>query len=721
MPTPTRYRFCFGPWNISEGTDPFGPNLREAYPLARKYALYKPMDFGSVQIHDNDVVLSLEQLTAPQIASATASAPTSATACAAGGDQGGPPRDARIIQRSGLGRQCSRIVSQLGSCIRRGFRAIACMAVVAAQAAETTPGVTLPDGSGRVIGSTQVVPAYALHAVDSDIAVAGYRGIPYAHPPVGERRWRAPVALDRLPVDPYPARTYGAASPQQPTTARRIAWHANPAARPPPGSEDCLYLNIWSPVSGPGAKLPVMVWIHGGGFVRGTASTPSTDGAWLAAHGVVVVTFNYRTGPLGFFHHDAFAAEPGPKANFGLLDQIAALRWIKRNITAFGGDADRVTLFGSSAGGASVLCLMLSPLIAGEALFHRAIVQSGGGAGDRLRAADPAAPQDRETAASLGARFYGSLDRSAPAANPEGRPELAGLTLAEVEARYGMAAALRHGVAPEQLEQFFGTSWNGRDEVVRPEFRQYPFLDGEVVAHCSALAGFRAAAQADVPLLIGYDSDEASVVFGLGQQPGRQWAQRFLDGFGVSRGFSYDDLHRLYRTRQDAELAALLYRDLVFGLPAQMLAGLHAARKSHPAWLYQFGYTSSRSRHGQPDRAGHSAEVAYLFGRLPEQQEPPGAAPHPGRALDATVSGLLVDYWINFAAHGDPNAPHVLPNLGSAVRPVPSWPRYDAARRNVLLLDNGGRLGGLQVKTVDGLNDERSEVIRLLFAGLCED
>lgn len=625
------------------------------------------------------------------------------------------------MQLPGLGGQCLQLVSQPSSRLRRSFRAIACLAVATTQAAVTTPSVTLPDGSGRVIGSTHVVPAHALYAVGSDIAVAGYRGIPYARPPVGELRWRAPVALDRLPVDPYPAKVYGAASPQQPTTAQRNAWRANPSARPPPGSEDCLYLNIWSPASGFGAKLPVMVWIHGGGFVRGTASTPTTDGSWLAAHGVVVVTLNYRTGPLGFFHHDAFAAEPGPKVNFGLLDQIAALRWIRRNIAAFDGDANRVTLFGSSAGGASVLCLMLSPLIAGEGLFHRAIVQSGGGAGDRFSAAGPMAPRGRETAASLGSRFYRSLDRSAPASNPEGRPELTGLTLAEVEAKHGMATALRHGVSPGQLEQFFGTSWNEQDEVVRLEFRQYPFLDGEVVAHCSALVGFRAAAQADVPLLIGYDSDEASVVFGLGQQPGRAWAHRFLDGFGVSPGLSFDDLHRLYRTQQDADLAALLYRDLVFGLPAQMLAGLHAAQKSHPAWLYRFGYSSPRSRTGQPDRAGHSAEVAYLFGRLPGQQDPPGSVANSGRELDATVSGLLVDYWVNFAAHGDPNAPHVWQQPSGAARPVPPWPRYEPARRNVLLLDNGGRRGGLRLQTVDGLNDERSEVIRLLFAGLCED
>lgn len=637
------------------------------------------------------------------------------------------PYDLRRMSHPGIGVHVCRRAGRLMDGLRRGFSAAAFFAAGMGWAAGTEPAargpVALPDGSGRVVGSSGTVSAPALRRQGADVVVDRYLGLPYALPPVGERRWRAPVALDRLPADPFPALAYGPSSLQQPTTAQRRLWDANPAVRPPPGSEDCLTLNVWTPAPEPGTRLPVMVWVHGGGFVRGTASTPATDGAWLAAHGVVVVTFNYRTGPLGFFHHDALAADPGPKANYGLLDQIAALRWIKRNIAAFGGDPDRITLFGSSAGGASVLCLMLSPLIAGEGLFHRAIVQSGGGAGDRLRVAGPAAPGGRETAATLGARFYRDLDPAAPAANPEGRPDLAGLDLAQVEARHGIATALRHGVTPAQLERFFGTSWNDRNEVVRLEFRQYPFLDGEVVPHASALAGFSAAAQADVPLLIGYDSDEASVVFGLGQQPGRQWAQRFVDGFGVSRGLSFDDLHRLYGTEQDAELAALLYRDLVFGLPAQMLAGLHVARKTHPAWLYRFGYVSPRSRPGEPDRAGHSAEVAYLFGRLPGWRAPSvsSAADSPAGENDARVAELMAGYWVNFAAHGDPNQPHLWPEAGSAPRQLPPWPQYEADRRNALVLDNGGRAGGLSVQMVGGLNDERSEVIRLMLEGLGRD
>lgn len=208
--------------------------------------------------------------------------------------------------------------------------------------------------------------------VDKDIHI--WRGIPYAAPPVGERRWRAPQ-----PVTPW-------SGTRQADTFSRASWQdieyckALGGGDPGAFSEDCLYLNVWSP-AGRRAPLPVMVWLHGGGYTLGAASLPPYDGLALAKREVVVVTVNYRLGHLGFFAHPALEGESDERVNnFALLDQIAALRWVQENIAAFGGDPQNVTLFGESAGARSVLSLLASPK--GNGLFHKAIVQSGYAARD---------------------------------------------------------------------------------------------------------------------------------------------------------------------------------------------------------------------------------------------------------------------------------------------------------------------------------------------------
>ena len=168
---------------------------------------------------------------------------------------------------------------------------------------------------------------------------------------------------------------------------------------------------------------------------------------------------------------------------------------------------------------------MLAPAVGAEALFQRAVVQSGGGIGSRPPATS-ARTSGTVSAESMGGRFYLGLDKTSPGANPTGRPELGGLTLGEMEKRFGVATALRHGVTFEQLMDFYGTKWDEHNNVVKSEFRNYPFVDGAVVPHDSALQGFTAKAQMDIPLIIGYASYEASVVFGLGQTPDREWGER---------------------------------------------------------------------------------------------------------------------------------------------------------------------------------------------------
>lgn len=199
-----------------------------------------------------------------------------------------------------------------------------------------------------------------------------FKGIPYAKPPVGPLRWRAPVPPE--PWDQPRAMTdYGPSCPQPRASMGGWDRHVFPIHQ----SEDCLYLNVWTPAKAPSDRLPVMVWIHGGGFVQGSGSMRFYDGQNLARRGVVVVTLNYRLGPFGFFNHPALQTESddGSAGNYGLRDQIAALKWIQDNIAALGGDPGNVTIFGESAGGVSVATLMTSPPAQG--LFHKAIAQSG--------------------------------------------------------------------------------------------------------------------------------------------------------------------------------------------------------------------------------------------------------------------------------------------------------------------------------------------------------
>jgi para-nitrobenzyl esterase len=254
---------------------------------------------------------------------------------------------------------------------------LVCMAAVA------HAGPTAATASGRVEGTE----------VDG---VAVFKGLPYAAAPVGALRWRAPQPAPAW-QNTRDATRYGPACTQKRGPSLEGGGDVGPT------SEDCLFVNVWTPNAEPGAALPVMVWIHGGAFVIGSGSLPFTDGTVLARRGVVVVSFNYRLGPLGFVVHPALereaTAQPAP-ANFGLQDQIAALRWVQRNIAAFGGDPKRVTIFGESAGAQSVLALMASPPARG--LFQHAIAQSPYGLPSHTR--DKARGTGNKLADALGLR-----------------------------------------------------------------------------------------------------------------------------------------------------------------------------------------------------------------------------------------------------------------------------------------------------------------------------
>lgn len=374
--------------------------------------------------------------------------------------------------------------------------------------------------------------------------VTVFRGIPYAAAPVGQRRWTAPAPV-----------------PAWQGTRQAIAFAPNcpqPAVPPPFGvegaqSEDCLYLNVWTPKDPAPGGLPVFVWIHGGAFLIGAGSQPIYDGATLAGQGMVVVTLNYRLGALGFLNHRSLADQAGGSANFGLLDQIAALQWVRDNIAAFGGDPGNVTLAGESAGGVSVQALMAGPLARG--LFHKAVIQSGGGLSGMVDARSEIALQAGDTwAASVGGK--------------------ASISAAELRA-----------LPAEGLAQ--------------ARFIAFPTIDGHVLERNPALT-FVQGGQAQVPLLIGANSWEASLAV-----LDDNYARIVLAG-------EYEPLLASYRAGGLPEPAAReqLRTDLFFVQPARYLASLHA--RSQPTWLYHFDKIPASLRGKQPG-AAHGGELAYLF------------------------------------------------------------------------------------------------------------
>ncbi|GJG86479.1 carboxylic ester hydrolase [Gemmatimonadetes bacterium T265] len=440
---------------------------------------------------------------------------------------------------------------------------LACAAAAAPLAAQPAPRVTTADGA---VGGTR----------DSATGVLLFRGVPYAAPPVGPLRFRPPAPAARW-TGVRPATTLGH-NCLQPHPYDDIDPYAAGV------SEDCLYLNV-ATAGTAGPARPVMVWIHGGGFFAGFGGEERHNPTRLAQKGAVVVTLNYRLGVFGFLAHPALAGEPGGFAgNYGLLDQIAALQWVRRNVARFGGDPARVTIFGESAGGMSVGALVASALAKG--LFERAILESGSGIGGVFARRDSALAHGARVAAALGITGDGAAAR------------LRALPVESLLAA-GRADSRAHG---------------GEGS---PTF--WPDVDGRVLPLPvdSALAAGRANL---VPSIVGSNRDEPPTIFGA---PARSFA-RLLTARGV------------------------------------------------PAYVYQFtraGEDSAARARG----AYHSAEITFVFGRPRPILAAAGRA-----AYDSTLAETMSDYWVAFAATGDPNG--ALPNASTGARAArPRWPRYDAA------------------------------------------
>ncbi len=418
--------------------------------------------------------------------------------------------------------------------------------------------------------------------------VVAFRCIPYAAPPVGDMRWREPGPAPRW-LAPRPALQNGPACPQPRGPSLEGGGDVGPI------DEDCLTLNVFAPAqAATGERLPVMVWLHGGALVLGSGGLPISDGTALAQRGVVVVTVNYRLGHLGFFAHPALErAAPGGPVNFGLLDQMAALRWVQGNIEAFGGDARRVTVFGQSAGGQSVLALMASPLARG--LFQRAIVQSAYGLPSHTR----------PKAIELGAQV------AEHAGLPGARASLDALRGLPVQALLAAQAA-KLTLAPS-------------------------FVIGDRALPTTIVQTFQQGRQAPVPLLIGNTSNEASIAAAFGVD-----TARLLDQLGRAKVL-VKVLHP--GVADEAQLSREVMRDAVFTAYAKRIATLHTTKA--PTWRYYFSHRPAGSR-ADPGGVGHGGEVPYVLGTV-------RSCACLGPTLDATddaVERRVGDAWAGFARAG---------------------------------------------------------------------
>lgn len=444
--------------------------------------------------------------------------------------------------------------------------------------------------SGRIRGARR-----------DEAGVLAFKGIPYAAPPVGRLRWRAPeppVSWAGL----RDATAFGAGSFAAPMPAGEIFRPAE--------SEDCLTLNVWTAARDAGERRPVMVWIHGGGFQFGSSAMAGNDGTHFAADGAVLVSINYRLGVFGFLAHPELDREGEPSGNFALQDMIAALRWVKENIAQFGGDPDCVTIFGESAGAHAIGLLMASPLAHG--LFHRAIGQSG-------------AWWDSE---------HGPL-ASAEEARARGLALMRKLGAADIEDMRAMPAS-RVNVAG---------AWNFLTDPGVTAFS--PSVDGYVLPDVPGRI-FAQGKQTPVPLLAGWNRDEHAYFTSRGlPTTGRRFRAAAARQFGAARMADFDTVYPSRDRREARRSADMLIGDLVISQQIWSWGGAHRARGA-PAFLYEFRYASAFS-----PRPIHTADIPFVFGNLTENAfRAKDAAPEAG---DRAFSRLMRLYWINFARAGDPN------------------------------------------------------------------
>lgn len=421
--------------------------------------------------------------------------------------------------------------------------------------------------------------------------VASFKGIPFAAPPVGDLRWKAPQLVKSW-EGVREAKEFGPSPMQEGLGPMLIGVPNN-------RSEDCLYLNVWTPALKPDERLPVMVWVYGGAFSMGSAAQPNFDGTRLAEKGVVFVSFNYRVGPFGFLAHPELSREgAGVSGNYGIRDMIAALEWVRDNIAAFGGDPQCVTIFGESAGGAAVSILASSPRAKG--LFHRVICESGSGF----------TPPKTEA----GELFH--MTPTLAVAEKEGEEFLAKIKAKDIAAARALSA----------------------DAVLKGEFAPSATFDGDVLPG-DQYELYEAGKFNDTPILVGSNSDDGGMFVLLPVKPD--------DFVAAAKGFGdhAEKILSLYPHSTKAETTRSMkdvIADVLFRWSAWTWAKLQTEKGKGHAFIYFFDHPAGR--------AGHASEIGYVFGSPPLLFK--SIKPE-----DQKVSDLMSSYWVNFAQTGNPNGP----------------------------------------------------------------
>ncbi|MEW6206737.1 MAG: carboxylesterase family protein [Acidobacteriota bacterium] len=432
-----------------------------------------------------------------------------------------------------------------------------------------------------------------------------FKGIPFAAPPTGDLRWKPPQ-----PVVAWSGvrrcDTFGPECPQAPYP--QSSMYYSPPQRQ---SENCLYLNVWTAAI-EGERRPVMVWIHGGALTRGSGSNRIYDGTALAKKGVVLVTINYRLGVLGYLAHPELTAESAnhSSGNYGVLDQIAALKWVQKNIARFGGDASRVTIFGESAGSWSVNALVASSLA--RRLFHRAIGQSGG---------------------SFGRGTYLKEDRG-------GLPSAEKIGLAFAKAAGADSIKALRAMSAEKIIDVFNNDPEGR------KFRTQPNVDGWVLTD-EIRNLFAQGKQNDVPVIVGSNANEMTTLTAPAMVP--KTMDEYRKRVEAQYGEMAKEFDALYPAKSEADIAAAYLgglRDAAFTLQMRTWARMTATGRSK-AYLYFFSHVPP---HPNSNRLGayHAAEIIYVFNNLRLRNQA-------YQETDHRLADMMSSYWVNFATTGDPN------------------------------------------------------------------
>ncbi len=499
--------------------------------------------------------------------------------------------------------------------------------------------------SGSPIGARELPPIFPLDqgyisgftasaASETGPKVFGFLGIPFAAPPVGELRWRPPQSAPRFHTIPFEA-VAPAPACMQPDYPAASFYPSEAGER----SEDCLYLNIWTAAESQQTRQPVMVWVHGGALTRGSGNNPVYDGSALAGKGVVVVTLNYRLGAFGYFAHPELTEESrrvlgeggalGASGNQGVLDQLAALRWVRENISSFGGDPDNVTIFGESAGSWSVNALQATPL--GKGLFHKVIGESGAVFREmQLLTSDQAGTGGHAAGLALAKRLgvEGTGSQALAALRAVAAQKI--VDVSSSPGAFATTAVVDGWVFPQEIREIFA---NGR--------------------------------QANVPVMIGSNADEMTSLTGLRgpttikaltalvtAQVG-DYASAILDAYGADT--------------DDKALGAFLaiMRDEVFTRQMRLWARAMSTVDSD-AYLYYFTHVP---RHPEADRYGayHAAEIAYAFANLDK-------IPYQHEEADRRLEKTMSDLWVSFARNGVP---------GGAG--IPEWPPYSRGEQHLVI------------------------------------